>query len=239
MLGDNGLYYFTFLWLAVFSVFPLTVMAQDFADDIQKMHAYYSTADTLDLDISMEVFRSGQDKDPYLTYKASVYKSGKNYYYRLEDTQLIMTEKALITIYNRQKQMVYRLVDKDSWQQTARGLYAGALDSLLQQTDSVIFAGRKNENSLYYIYTNSLISKTELHLDPESGRIRYLAYYYNTSLPSGVYMVKAFFDEKSEMTPSMSRALFDERSYIVFSEGKIRPAASYITYDLSIISNDN
>lgn len=226
--------------ISILAFLLLSVLAngQDFKADMQKVYEYYSGG--IDFHTSMDVraYQNRNDKQPYMVYKANIYKQGQNYHYTINDTEMLLTDKSLLMVYHDRKSMVYNVVDEKLKSSTKGNMLSTtALDSLALMADSVQFLGIVNQVKNYRIYTNgSMIQKTEISFDVNSGGLKRVNYLYNPILASSIYSIEIDF---INLPLSEGKTdLFNMSKYITIAGKTVRPSASFITYDLSIVTNE-
>jgi isopropylmalate/homocitrate/citramalate synthase len=152
--------------------------------------------------------------------------------------EMLMTEKSLIMVYNSQKKMIYRDIDKKEAAALKRNAYTSSLDSTMLNYDSLKYHGVENHFKHYTIYTSKkIINKTELYINEHSGMIERLTYFYNPNLYKDIYKVEVHFKQLHQGNEKNEEV--SEQKFITRIDKKIQKSLQYSNFDLSIISNGN
>ncbi len=197
---------------------PFLLNAQNYAADIRTALKAYE-APKLQLNVEVNVYPDYGAQQPSHVYKAELKKDGNNFYSKLENTRMLLNDKYLIMIYDKDKRVICTERDKKSEKAMRKNSDpTEQLDTLLKKNDSIIYGGVVNNAKVYTIYTGkSLIRRTEIHLDSKTGFIRSLVYYYNEQLvPNGN---KVRVDYVTNTSPTFSSSEFSEKRFVVFGRG--------------------
>src|SRR5688572_25548178 len=89
-------------------VFTTAVLrAQDFRQLITAMREDYEQANTLQVVMEVSVYDSGQLEKPYYRQLVDIKREGSNYWYKVDNNEMLMNDKYLIVVDTEARQISY------------------------------------------------------------------------------------------------------------------------------------
>lgn len=234
MRTDYLKYFFILVYL--FSGASKSINAQDFKSDLLKTQGLYSQSANFYCEINVSVFEKKDSKKPAEKFNVILKKQKENYWYSMGDIEMLYCEKYAIYLNRANKDMIYSIRNSKQTIKMPVPDMIKTIDSLLHNSDSVVYHGVLNGHfKKYSVYTQkSLILKTEVVFDSDTGIISQMIYYYDLKKNAEAEMVVIDY-----VNSSFSRAFpendFSENKYIKKSKGGIIPAGNYSGYSISVI----
>lgn len=213
--------------------------AQNFQEDQRAMHRFYQEQIAYKADVKVEIFAQENDKVPMMVKEASLRKNGNRFNYKIDETEMLMTEKELIMVNSNDKVVLYRKISKKEYEAAQRVYYLKELDSILSVYDSVQFHGIKQGKKAYTVFTSQKwIQKTELFLDADKNYLREVIYHYHPKLNKNVGKVEIAF-LNTESNPAFTPDLFSENRFVVKSGKTIQLSPNYSKYRLNVVDYED
>src|SRR5690606_33262435 len=120
---------------------------------IQRMHLFYKTQKSYKTDVRVEIY-SDKSRSPIMVKEALVRKNDSRFFYKMEETELLLTEKELIMVNHSNHVVLYRQIEKKEYEAIQKDYYSQQLDSILSKYDSVKYEGVKNNKKYYTVYSS-------------------------------------------------------------------------------------
>jgi hypothetical protein len=221
-------------FVLLFISFSLPVFSQDLKKDMQNMVSYYNNAASLSINIKVNVYQD-KSSSASLAQNAKIRKKGRNFFYELNDTRMLLSEKSLLMIHENEKDILCRDITSKEYDEFLKNFITSNLDSVISSYDSLKFKGNIDNDKYYVVYTpKGAIVKTDLYINASSHGLSKLVYYYNDLL-GAYYKVEIFFNNS---TATVDNDVFSEEKYIIKSGGKYKLTPAYSNYHLIIAEHD-
>jgi hypothetical protein len=211
--------------------------AQDFEADMRHVYDVYSGRDLISLSVSVKIYSTENSKP--VTQTAEMKKKGNLFLYKMEGSEMLITENDLILTSHGNKNIMKRTISPEERAAMQQRTLVPVNDSTVikQQYDSVQFILTNSTEKKYTIYdSKSLVNKTEVFFDSETGAMTKMIYYYKKNKESTVDRVEVVYSEDPNPGSILTDALFSEELYIVPEEGKYKPASKFSNYKLTIVN---
>jgi hypothetical protein len=207
--------------------------SQDITSDLKKTFESYSTRQALSIDIAVVAYAT--TNKIAMQQKATLLKQGEQFFYRLEDTEMLVTQKNVLLVNHYNKTIVFRAIDKKEYEYIQKTKLGWELDTMLANVDSIRYEAKGN-NRYYEIFSAQRpIHKTDVLLDVSSERFDKITYHYNQTLEGNISRIEITFQENNN---PVSTADFSEKKYIVREGSKYKLSNLFRNYDLKIVDND-
>lgn len=206
----------------------LNLKAQSIREDMKYMEAQYKGVKNLYVEMENKVYENNKVVQEQF---GKIYKKEDFYFYDFKDNLLLVNNKHILIIDNRNKVIVYDKWSKQKAQQLA-GTYIPNADDMLERYPNVSFVGVQ-EQYKHYILENSKerMSKVETFFDKKTGYMKEVIYRYNPKLmTSDIYTHLKL--NVIESKPNFENDQFSEKQFIKISNGRITPIGKYQNYTL-------
>jgi hypothetical protein len=221
--------------LGLLLMFACTATAQNFKEDFSSVQRAYSRLDNFYCEISVKMYEKHTSGKPGETMHSYIKKHKGNFSYSMGDMKMIVNEKCILYINDREKQMVYTIRDTKRELKVPSHDAAAIVDSLVKKSDSVVFVTGKGSVKEYIVYSSKgLITKTHLSIDKESSLIKIIEYYYNPDKSPAADKVVIEYQQMNT-APSFSDDDFSEKKYVAYSGKVLKPFPPYTGYGTAII----
>jgi hypothetical protein len=231
--------YHLIICLSVFSLAtPQYGRAQDLSADLDAMYKTYAGMQSFKSDVKVEVFSAAEASSRIMTRKASIRKEDENFYYRIDNTEMLLTENGLIMANNGSRQLIFRKLGGKELEATRKAYLTSQLDSALLKHDSVVYHGTASGLKHYTVYTaKNMISRTELYLHASDNTLSSLTYFYNPQLMKNAFKTEITFSSQS--VSDFPDTIFSEENYLIKTGKLYKPAGKYASYKLNIIDDED
>lgn len=226
VLSRRTLFKLTF-WCVCFGTFmPFGLCAQDFKEALLKMKHHYADSPNLHIVMSIQGYENKSSATVFYQQKVEVKKEGRNYFYALDESEMLLNQTFLLLVNHKLKQISLR--ENSTGETKVEALPSFNLDSMLHVFGKVSYLGKDNGVDQFQVVhkTGGSIKQTELFFQSSSGLLQQIAYEY----VNGQYISIRFdlFDSNPEFTTDT----FSEKKYIRSDDGKISMATPFRGYRL-------
>jgi hypothetical protein len=208
--------------------------AQDFSSDMKQMHDWYTHQEILGLEMKASIYSSPTTISS--TQNGALQKKRGNFFYKLDDSEMLVTDSSLIMISRYNKRIIFRKIspkERHALEQSTYGA-AGKIDSLIDKYDSIKYELTYDKLKHYTVYiSKKVIMKTELWLEESTGVLRRMVYYYNPSLYKSLYKAEIVLTETSPASPE----IFAQERVIQKTGKTYNPAPGFKNYELKIVND--
>lgn len=206
--------------------------AQVLTDDLAKTYEYYYNKEYYSVKILIEVYSTANQK--MMTQHAEINKLGNLFLYKMEDSEMLISESNVILLNHYNKTIVRRSISPEERASMTQMRLAGQLDSVIVKYDSVRYQNTVDQK-IYNVFTSAkMISRTEIVLDNHTNGFTKLTYYYKKKKDSKLDRVEmAFQKSEKQIIPSV---LFSEEKYIIKEGTSYKAAPAFHNYELNIVN---
>jgi hypothetical protein len=224
---------FFFLFLCTLDFFAQSSVRAD----LKKVNQAYRSADNLSMDISAIMYKDKNDQTGSLVGSGGMKKSGKKYYSKFGKDEMLINEKGVLIIDNQKKFMTYYEPENTAIKNT---MELPDVDSILAQTDSIVYKGEDGDSKHYCFYDkDAAIKQTDIYVYKKNALLKRIIYYYKEGNEEESYdMYKVVIDYKNIKLDKPNDAVFSEKKYVLIEGGIIKPTPAYQTYKLKISENE-
>jgi outer membrane lipoprotein-sorting protein len=194
--------------------------AVNFREIALRMKKQYAQASKMHIQMAVSVFEDAV-KEPFYQLTAAVKKDGENYFYHIDQQEILMNEKFMIVVDHSVKEIYCSRRNARTLQDPVQV----SLDSLLSIYGDPSFVGEANGSDHFRLMLkNGFISQIDLHIDKLRSVFSKVEYHYETDH----YAVIDFkiFDSQPVFEPE----IFDERRFITVGNGKYETSPSFRGY---------
>lgn len=177
--------------------------------------------------MDIRVFESKESTEPYFDEQAIVKKDNNNYFYRFSGLEMLMNEKYLVMVNEKQRHITCTRRDEKSEAELADPISAN-LDSLLNFFGTPEFIGIEQDVEHYTLTRKEgLIVGIELYINTVSNTLKRLDYQYD----EGQFAIINFtlFDRK----PVFKSEEFKEQKYFTEAKGVLKLSDNYSRFRLT------
>lgn len=210
-----------------------SLVAQDFKEALLKMKQEYADAPALHIVMSIKAFDINSPTSVFYNQKAEVKKDGPNYFYSLDENEMLLNPACLVLVNHKLKQVNFRKnnLPPDSQVESLPSLN---LDSMLSVFGKASYIGKKNGMDQYQIVhqAGGMIKQTEMFFQSPQGLLQQIGYEYK----NGQYVLIHF--DLFDNSPQFSVDTFSERKYVSTVNGRVSLAPPFRTY-LLIMDGDS
>ncbi|MBY0425672.1 MAG: hypothetical protein K2Q22_08560 [Cytophagales bacterium] len=208
--------------------------AQDFKTDIKSL--YSTMLENKDMSTNVTIYVSGTPMGDLKKY-AQIRKSGVSFYYRLDDVEMLLTDKTYLMVDNHNKTIICRPITKKESQQLKKKMVKTDLDSMIQRYDSVVYKGMVNEQKHYVIYVSKqVIQQADIYLSASTGFLTQVSFVYNPKFKVTAGEVVIMYSPLETSSQSNNPCL-KERTYLI-REGKTwKPGQKYKNYQIKALAS--
>jgi hypothetical protein len=210
--------------------------SQDFRADYKKMQDKYGSLEKFSCKLKVNV---SEDQKPAQTLNYAMKKSGEDFWYSMDKIKMIVNSNCVLYINDEEKQLVYTVRNKKKELPFPSGDLAGAVDTLLKKSDSVVFAGLRDNCKKYIIYSSAgEIIRSEIYINNETSLITRVAYHYKHYQERGDIRVDIAYQEMNT-APQFANSEFSEKQYVSYNRGVARPLGKYSSYQASVVNEND
>jgi hypothetical protein len=177
--------------------------------------------------MEVSVYDSGQLAKAYYRQMVDIKREGSNYWYQVENNEMLMNEKYLIVVDNEARQISYskRSIETEAELQKS---YRFNLDSIFTQYEKPQFIG-KEEGADHYLIPEKkgAIKEVHFYIVPETKKVKEIAYRYH----EGQYATIRFI--VFDTNPVFDADTFSASKYITEVNKKIVPSRFFRNFNLS------
>lgn len=214
---------------------PAAVTGQNFKKDYAPVQEAYNKLDKFYCEIKINMYEEEGDKTPSSVMHSTIKKNGEDFCYSIGKTKMLMNDNCILYIDEDSKAMTYSARDKKNEIKIPGQDPSAMIDSIIKKSDSVVYAGIKDNCKRYIIYSaKAIISKTEITIDQANYMIPLITYHYDTKKGSDVSKVMIEY-VKMNLSPDFLNTDFSEKKYAVYANKKLKPLAPYSTYKTTVI----
>ena len=148
--------------ILLFFAFNSMVYSQSLEDDLKEMHKKFEGVSNISVDLESEVFEDNESK---FKIRNSIKKSGGKYLYQLDNRAMLINDKYLVVVDDRNRNISY-----DKWTKTQAHKLANMNvplpKDLLKKYPTVIFMGEKSGVRHYSLHNeNEQMSRLDIFYD--------------------------------------------------------------------------
>jgi hypothetical protein len=226
-------------YLAFFlvSCFCLTLaQAQTAGALLRETALAYQKTDFFSADVRVHTFSSTSDQTGTLVGDGLIRKAKQNYYSKFGDDELLVNANCALILDHAAKTATWFDGQKKSRRFPKTDIRIPDLDSLLQGNDSLVFRGTQNGERHFTIFSKQgYIHHTEIFIDAKTLFIKQLSYFYRQDLEdASMDAFKLVVQYRNIETKRPSDAVFSEKKYVAYQQGRPVMLAAYRQYELSI-----
>lgn len=212
--------------------------AQDFKSDYMRLHESYGKLNKFYCEVKVAMYEKESNSKPDEIITSMIKKMDQNYWYSLGRLIMLMNDNCVLYVDQSSKEMTYAV--RDIKKETKPfDQYAATIDTIVKRADSVIFKGIANNIKLYQVYSSkSIIERTELSIDQQTGLVNRIVYYYNKS--KNPYSEKVIIEYlKMNITPDFTDSDFSEKKYALYSKKILKPLGTFSGYKTLVINQND
>jgi hypothetical protein len=210
-------------------------MAQDFKKEYILVHDAYNKLDNFYCELKINVFEDEKTTVPMQKMTATIKKRTTDYWYTMGDITMLLKDDFILYVNTDAKQMVYTIRDKKRELPVPNQDAVSMMDSVLKNSDSVVYKGVQDQCKKYIIYSQKqTIARSEMWINESSHLITKIVYHYNAQKGMASSKVEINY-VKINMNPVFTDADFSEKQYAILSKKTIKPIGKYIGYETSVI----
>lgn len=204
------------------------LQAQDVKADLKRLYQNFDGLSNLYFELENTIVKG---KEIGLEQKSKIYKKGGQYYYQMDQYEVLVNQRYILVVDNQEKTIVCR----DWNQEKAAQLKAQKIprvEELLTRYPKVTYQGVVEGFKKYTLENDQeMIQRIDLFLDRESGFAKKTIYYYhNNSVAAGAQLQMHV--PVIQTKPTFPKGCFSERQFIQTQNGELRPAARYAQYTI-------
>lgn len=203
-------------------------MAQDqFRERLEVIQKEFVATTGMEVAMDIKVFEQKNNPTPFYHEQAIVKKSNDNYFYRFSGLEMLMNEKYLVMVNERERLITCSLRDKKSEAELMDPLSAN-LDSLLKFYGTPKLVSKENDVEHYTLtHEEGLIRQTDLYIQLSTSSLKRIEYLYE----GGQYAVIDFL--RFTRTPDFGANEFTEQRYFREQNGLLRLSDNYSRFRLT------
>lgn len=223
------------LAICFYCIFPTS--AQEFFSDLQEMRKTYENADAFQANVDVKMFENGKHT---ISKYAKIKKTGKNFFYELDNITFLLNEKYSVMVNNVSKVIVFGEQSEGSAElyESLHQFRIEEMDSLFRQNKEWKFKGISNAQKQYELFNQgAYINKTELFINASNYTIKKVVFHYNEEISNSNSKVVITYNA-SQINPTFSNSTFSETKYIQKQNGKWITSPSFRNYELIEIPNE-
>lgn len=215
------------------------MVGQDFKKDYNQVQEAYNKLDKFSCEIKIKIYETYQSVKPGEIISSVIKKQKNDFWYSMGRIKMIVNEKCILYIDENEKQIIYTIRDKKREMKIPNQDVAAIIDSLVKKSDSIIFAGNKDNSIHYSIYASkALITKTDLFIDKESFLVKTIEYYYDEKKsPTSNKIIIEY--SKMDTSPVFTDSEFSEKKYAAYSNKVLKPLPPYVGFRTSVIDQNS
>jgi hypothetical protein len=203
------------------------LQAQDFRQLITAMREDYEHANALQVVMEVSVYDSGELKKPYYQQLVDIKREGNNYWYQVENNEMLMNENYLIVVDKEARQISYSKRSIETEVELKKS-YQFNLDSILTQYEKPQYLGKEEDADHYLIpEKKGPIKEVHFYIVPETRKVKEIAYRYR----EGQYATIRFI--VFEKTIGFAADTFSESKYMTQVNETIVPSRFFKNYNLN------
>lgn len=203
-----------------------SLQAQDFGQLLKEIRDDYARSQALLIAMEITVYDSAHAAMPYYQQLVDIKREGNNYWYRMEEHEMLMNDKYLIVVDNRARQISCskRSVAAENGLQKQ---FQFDLDSLLKYQEVPILAG-SHDGLQHYVVNQKIgpIEKIHFYIQSQSHTLKQIDYKYR----EGQYVTIRFIIFNKQ--PLFEAGTFSEAKYVVMDEKKLVVSRYFKGYGL-------
>ncbi len=151
--------------------------AQDLKADLHQAANHYQQVERFATRISIQVYTN--NKQLVSSYQAQLSKLKNRFQYKLDETQMVVTEEGVLMIDTEKKSMVFRKHTASDYKKLLGQLLTSQLDSVMKNYSSVTFVGESGGKKTYQVsHDKGMIAHTTLVLDSQTHAYSSIEYTY-------------------------------------------------------------
>jgi outer membrane lipoprotein-sorting protein len=227
------------LLFLLYALLPFKLaLAQNFQQDYKQMQEAYNKLDKFYCEVKVKIYESDRAVTPNEIISSVIKKQKDDFWYSMGSIKMIVNEKCILYIDEREKQMIYTIRDRKREMKIPSQDVAAMIDSLVQKSDSVVYTSGKDNCKGYIIYASkALITKTVLFIDRENALVKTIEYYYNPAkAPASNKIIIEY--SKMDTAPVFTDVEFSEKKYVAYAGKVLKPNSPYGGYKTSVIDQN-
>jgi hypothetical protein len=213
---------------ALIAGLAIPVCSQDkFRERIQSIQKEFALTTGMDIVMDIKAFESKAQKIPFYHEQAIVKKSSDNYFYRFSGLEMLMNEKYLVMVNEKQRLITCTLRDKKAETEMMDPLTAN-LDSMLNFYGTPRLISDKDDVEHYTLTrSDGLITQIELYIQASTNSLKRIEYGYE----GGQYATINFL--RFNRTPDFKANEFNEQRYFSENNGVLKLSDNYSRFRLT------
>lgn len=207
--------------------------AQNEKETLRAMYSNYNTMESLQMNVSVQLFRLSNDNAPMQQSQGKVFKDGFNYYSEMMGRTTLINKRCAVIIDNNNKVLLYS---------EPEGKASKEKESTEVLPDSVLFGTGKlktvsNKNNLHCIEIvndkDAQYRKIEMTINTLTKTLERIDYYFKPSEGRNpVFEKMTIIYSGIVINGKVSEDIFSEKKYISVSRDKITGLGKYAAYEI-------
>jgi len=201
------------------------LQAQDFKQLMKEMRKEYEQSRALQVVMEIKVYDSAQLSLPYYQQTVDVRRDGNNYWYQVEENEMLLNEKYLVMVDKQSRQISYSNRSLQAEKELQKNFQFN-LDSLLTQYETPRYLGKAGDAEHYLVKEKGPIEEIHFHIIPQGHILKKIEYKYREG--QYVSIVFLMFDRH----PLFKADTFSETRYVVKVNNKMVPSRFFKQYEI-------
>ncbi len=208
----------------------LNTRAQELTAELKSVYNTFLESEKFQTNVQVDVFEKIGDELPVETRKFSLKKDGIRSFVDMGQQKVLVNEKGAFIV-NEGSRSIYVSEGKDAKKYAQVDMTQG-MDSMMQEIDSVEFAGENEGVKSYVLHKNKgLIPRTELDINTKTNSFVLIRYFYNTDMMESYNMVEIRYPGwTSDVT--FPEGTFSEQSFVQKSKGNWEGVGPFATFQV-------
>ena len=223
--------------LLVSVMWSLSLSAQDFKKDLEKVYAQYQQSEQLYMEMHIKGYEGSLKNKPLFNQETKVYKQKQNYFYNMGSKEVLRNRDFVIWVDKGQKSMI---CTKRLKVEKPNAMFGNLPDveKLLSQFNEAEYLGLKNGLKHYRVtQADKEVIQNDIYINPQTNLPAKVVYTYNPERYKKGYWIEIDFG-KTTTTPTFQANTFDEGKYIRNVNNKWKPQVGYQQYEVIFTEND-
>jgi hypothetical protein len=216
----------SFITLVIFSLCSIA-QAQDFKQVIRELRRDYAQSKALEIVMEVTVYDSTQSPAPFYQQRVEIRRSGDNYWYQVENNEMLLNEKCLVVVDKEARQISYSKRSLQAEAELQKNLKFD-LDSILGLYDSPRYLGKADGADHYLVHEKGgPIKDIHFYIAPGSRTLKQIAYKYSEGQYASIRFV--VFNRQAVFKADT----FSEQRYVTAVNDRIVPSRFFKDYNLN------
>lgn len=200
--------------------------AQEYKHDFEALRKKNSNASKMHIVMRVDAYNEQSSQVPFYSQKANIKRLGTNYSYRYDNTEMLMNDKYLILVDYENREIICSSRDVKGESEFFAPMNFN-VDSMLSVYGYPKLVGRDGSVVNYQFNQNNEIQTIDLFIDSVKVELNKIVYRYS----DGQVVIIRF--EKFNINPQLDESDFEEDSYVIKVEGKLRPSPTFANFSIS------